>query len=677
MISVYTAPDLCKKCYSCVRSCPTKAIEVHSGQAHIIEDYCISCGLCVTMCSQGAKKIYSQEEDVLSLLGPEKKNRCFAMLAPSFPAAFLNIDPERIVGAVRALGFDGVFEVAFGADLVSYHYYTRFKELVSEESEKFLISSPCPSIVFLIEKLHPELTPYLADIASPMEAMARVIREKVDGESRIVFIGPCSAKKEEALRSKTVDAVLTYAELMNLFEKKGIQPLETNPSDFDKPFGNLGRIYPVTGGLLKAASIDDDLLESCVTVVEGSQRIKDILEVLSTRIKNGKKPSYRFYDLLFCEGCIGGPVMMNNLTFYERKKFIVQYIKNRPIINSIEKWADLYSHYLDVDLRVRFNPSRRVIAEPAEDEIRKILAMTNKHRHEDELNCGACGYPSCREKAIAVYRGIAEVEMCLPYLISKIEKTVEDLRENQSRLIQAEKLASMGQMAAGIAHEINNPLGVVLMYSHLLKEELESKSISTDDVERIIHEAERTRDIVRGILNFAREEKILRKPTDVNALVKKSFEVILKGFGESRYEVVLDLDDQLGTQKVDPNQLQQVFDNILKNACEAMPAGGTISIKTQGEENGFSVTIADTGPGIAEENFSKLFSPFFTTKPVGKGTGLGLPVCYGIVKMHGGNIDVQNRVGGGCSFTIRIKSYLEPAVRTPGELEAWPVEDQR
>ena len=261
------------------------------------------------------------------------------------------------------------------------------------------------------------------------------------------------------------------------------------------------------------------------------------------------------------------------------------------------------------------------------------------------------------DKAIAVYRGMAEVEMCLPYLISKIEKTVDDLRENQTRLIQAEKLASMGQMAAGIAHEINNPLGVLLMYSYLLKEDLEESSQSAEDIDRIINEAERTKKIVKNILNFARKEKTERKPTEINKLVQDSLDVVLKSFAENKYIVDLNMDHSLGLWWVDPNQLRQVFDNIIKNACEAMPSGGTMSIKTEKEEDRFSVIISDTGCGIVKENLSKLFSPFFTTKPVGKGTGLGLPVCYGIVKMHEGNIEAGNNPDRGAYFKIIIKKY--------------------
>jgi nitrogen-specific signal transduction histidine kinase len=415
----------------------------------------------------------------------------------------------------------------------------------------------------------------------------------------------------------------------------------------------------VTGGLLKAASINTDLLDSPVTVVEGPERVTEILRVLAGRLQSGKKASYRFYDLLFCEGCIGGPFMVNGLTFYERKKFIVDYIKKREVTGDIEVWARSHERYLGIDLSRDFSPKRREVVLPPDEEIKKILAMTNKRDPKDELNCGACGYASCRDKAVAVFRGMAEVEMCLPYLISKIEKTIDDLKENQAKLIQAEKLASMGQMAAGIAHEINNPLGVLLMYSHLLKDELDGRAEAVQDVDRIIQEAERTRKIVRGILNFARQEKVDRKSADINQVVEHSLGVVLGSFPEGRYSTRLELDGDLGLQMVDVNQLRQVFDNILKNACEAMPEGGVISVRTEKEEDSFSVSISDTGPGIPEENLGKLFNPFFTTKPVGKGTGLGLSVCYGIVKMHGGSIDASNNPGGGASFRIKINKYLE------------------
>jgi iron only hydrogenase large subunit-like protein len=658
MVSVYTVGEICKKCYSCVRSCPTKAIQVRGGQAEIIEDFCVSCGWCVNVCSQGAKRVTSSLGTVKAILdGP---GPTYALLAPSFPAAFLNLPPERLVGALKSAGFDGVYEVAFGADLVSYQYYRTFHQLVERESDSFLITTPCPAVVQYVEKMLPELTPHLAAIVSPMEATARMVRQKIDPDAKVVFIGPCVAKKVEAWRSGDVDAVLTFSELVDLFAEATIDPRSALPAEFLPPHANLGRIYPVTGGLLKAAAIDDDLLESAVYVVEGQDRVMEMLRVLSNRVKNGEKTSYRLFDLLFCEGCIGGPVMVNDLTFYERKKYVVEYLANRQCTRDIEKWAQEHADYLDIDLSKSFQPVVREELPAPEEEIRRILALTGKNSPADELNCGACGYSSCRQKAEAVYRGKAEVEMCLPYLISRIETAMKDLTENQARLIQAEKLASMGQMAAGIAHEINNPLGVVLMYSHLLREELAEPSKSREDVDRIIAEAERTRTIVRGILNFAREEKVERAATDINALVKRAASGVLGTSPNGKIRVDFQLDQSLPPQWVDGGQLRQVFDNLLKNAVEAMPGGGTIRVSTEGGGGEFVVTVSDTGPGIPEENLPKLFSPFFTTKKVGKGTGLGLSVCYGIVKMHGGTIQAANNAEGGATFTVRIRSHGEP-----------------
>ena len=659
MVSVYTVSETCKKCYSCVRSCPTKALQVKGGQAEIIEEFCISCGWCVKACSQRAKRVRSSLEEVRALLASPGKT--WALLAPSFPAAFLDTPPERLIGALHAAGFAGVFEVAFGADLVSYEYYRRFRQIVERSPDDFLISSPCPSVVQYVEKMVPELAPHLAPVVSPMEATARVVRTRFDAQGKLVFIGPCVAKKVEGERTGTVNAVLTFEELNELFSASGLNPARAEPADFHLPHANLGRIYPVTGGLLKAASIDADILESPVYVVEGAERVMDILNVLSHRVRTGQRVNYRLFDLLFCEGCIGGPVMVNDLTFYERKKYVVQYMASRPLARDIEEWAGEHAEYLDLDLSTRFNPVTREEVAAPEEEIRKILARTGKLKPEDELDCGACGYPSCREKALAVYRGKAEVDMCLPYLIARVETAMKDLRANQARLIQAEKLASMGQMAAGIAHEINNPLGVVLMYAHLLKEGLAEGAEGRADAERIIAEAERTQKIVRGILNFAREEKVERAPTDINALLRDTVSGILGTSQNGKIRVEWSLDERLAPQNVDAGQLRQVFDNIVKNACEAMPGGGLLRLFTEDGEGEFTIRIADSGPGIPEENLPRMFSPFFTTKKVGAGTGLGLSVCYGIVKMHGGTIQASNNPEGGACFTVRIRRVVAAA----------------
>jgi signal transduction histidine kinase/iron only hydrogenase large subunit-like protein len=664
-LGVYTVGEHCKKCYSCVRICPTKAIMVHSGEANIIAEKCISCGYCVNYCSQGAKRIRSSVSEVVALL--DSGRACSAMLAPSFPAAFPDLDPQRLAGALAACGFSGVHEVAYGADLVSHEYDRIYRELVGSGKPRFLISSPCPAVVSYVEKFCPDLVPFLARIMSPMEAMAKVIRERPAGSGAplpraIVFIGPCVAKKVEATRGPLVDEVLTFQELQELFETRGIDPEAQDCRPFDPPMANLGRIYPVTGGLLKAAAINADLIESPVKVVEGSARITELLETLNEHIHAGKPVATRLFDLLFCEGCIAGPAITGELHLHERKNFIVEYIANRPLMRNNRKWVRANKGNLRLDLSKAFRAEPGGEEPVPEEDIRRILAMTGKTLPEHELNCRACGYGSCREKAVAVHRGIAEVEMCLPYLITKLESAISDLKENQIRLIHAEKLASMGQMAAGIAHELNNPLGVILMYAHLLKEDLEGRAGSEgslSDVDRLIHESERTRSIVQGILNFAREEKVDRAPTDINALLVEAVEAAhaLDAAGHVRTE--LDLDDELGLCRVDGRQIRQVFDNVIKNAIEAMPGGGTLTVESHKGVGQFTVAFSDTGPGIAEENLPRLFAPFFTTKPAGKGTGLGLVVCYGIIKMHGGTIRAENRPGGGARFEITVQEPKE------------------
>lgn len=656
-LAVFTVAERCKKCYSCVRTCPTKAIQVRSGQAQIIPSACISCGYCVAACSQGAKMIRSSLDEVVTLL--ESTTPCFAMVAPSFPAAFPGLEPPQIVGALVSCGFQCVYEVAFGADLVSYEYSRRYHHLEAGHGG-FLISSPCPVVVSYVEKICPELTAHLAEVVSPMEAMATVIRQRLypagTAQPSLVFIGPCVAKKDEAHRLGLVDSVLTFDELNDLFSLRGIAPARAPPRDFDPPRANLGRLYPVPGGLLKAAGVDNDLLESAVSVEEGSGRVADLLCELARSKRSGHPIATQLFDLLFCEGCIDGPALTNDLTLYDRKKAIVSYIKAGTVITDLQHWAEEHAEFLDLDLGKKFTPSQCLAHVVPEEEIRAILARTGKLQAADELNCRACGYESCRDKAIAVFRGIAEVDMCLPYMISRLEQSIIDLKESQNRLIQAEKLASMGQMAAGIAHELNNPLGVVLMYSHLLMGQIktESNEHSLDDVVRIVHEAERARTIVQGILNFSRENRLELQTTDINELIQQAAHDVASADLAATIHIRLGLDDKLKVQQVDPSQLRQVLDNLLKNAVEAMVDGGNITIESEQTDVDVRIRVCDSGPGIPEEMLPHLFTPFHTTKRIGKGTGLGLAVCYGIIKMHSGSIRAFNHPGGGACFEILL-----------------------
>jgi two-component system NtrC family sensor kinase len=294
----------------------------------------------------------------------------------------------------------------------------------------------------------------------------------------------------------------------------------------------------------------------------------------------------------------------------------------------------------------------------------------NKSRREDELNCGACGYSSCREKAIAVFQGLAEAQMCLPYLIeqlqenlSKLEEFSRDLADAQQELVHAERLASMGQLAAGVAHEINNPLGTILIYSTLMLRALPSNDPRCDDLRMVVNETTRCRDIVSGLLNFARQGRLVTQETDLNALLDESIAQVEKQPSFERIQIVRDYRADLPSLVIDAAQMRQVFLNMFVNAAEAMTTGGAITVATDLAIDGKSAVafISDTGCGIPQENLGRLFTPFFTTKQLGKGTGLGLPIAYGIVKMHRGNIEVKSKLGEGTTFSITIPLLVPSA----------------
>jgi iron only hydrogenase large subunit-like protein len=257
---VYTIKELCRTCYTCVRECPAKAIRIVGGQAEVIDDRCIACGNCTKVCSQGAKVFLNTTDRVARLL--EGNTKVAAIVAPSFPAEFSDL-PDHLVltGMIRSLGFEYVAEVSFGADLVA----DRYKKLVSE-NKNFYISSDCPSIVNYVKFYHPALVDNLAPVVSPMVAMSRVIREKYGMDTRIVFIGPCIAKKAE---SNEIDEAITFTELREMFADKGITTESSKPMDFDQPTGGRGAIFPVARGLLQTAKISDNAITGNIIAAEG------------------------------------------------------------------------------------------------------------------------------------------------------------------------------------------------------------------------------------------------------------------------------------------------------------------------------------------------------------------------------------------------------------------------
>ena len=645
---VYTVKELCRVCYTCVRECPAKAIKIINGQAEVISERCIGCGNCIKVCSQEAKVFYQSRIDVKSLLQSDSK--VAAIVAPSFPAEFPEIrDYQKFVGMIRALGFDYVFEVAFGADLVAKKY----KQFLEDRTGTDYISSDCPAIVSYIRYYHPDLVKNLVPVVSPMVAMARVVKKKLGSDIKIVFIGPCIAKKAE---SEEIDEVLTFRELRGMFDLVKSNIDDVKPSDFDLPHAGRGAIFPVSRGLIQTVNIFDDVVEGNVIVAEGRIGFQEAIKEYEAENLKGQH-----LELLCCEGCIMGPGMTPGGKRFERRTYISSYVKQKLANENQDNFNKSLEEYSDIDISKDFNPSDRRKPMPSEAEVGKILASMGKFSNRDHLNCGACGYDTCLEHAVAIVEGLAEVEMCLPYTIEEMHASLKDLAISNEKLAkvqqalkQSEKLAHMGQLSAGIAHELNNPLGVVLMYSNILLDEYPPDDPVRQDIELIASQAERCKKIVSGLLNFARKNQVKLEVINLKKLAEDSIRSVV--IPQNIKTAVICKTENCEAQ-LDYEQMMQVLTNLNKNAVEAMSSGGFLTIEVGGNEKEVIFNVIDTGTGIPEENMEKLYTPFFTTKGLGKGTGLGLATTYGIVKMHKGKIEVESntdRLKGPTGTTFRI-----------------------
>jgi two-component system NtrC family sensor kinase len=706
---VSTIPEKCRRCYACVRECPVKAIKVIAGQATVIAEQCIACGNCVKVCTQKAKRIEDATMLVSRLLeGGRKKSagyvgdksagyvgdksagyvgdksagyvgEVFACIAPSFPVAFSHVSPEKIISALRRLGFSEVWEVAFGAELISREYSQRAQHAI--RNGQTVISTPCPAIVSYVQKYMPALHGALVNVVSPMIAVARAIRHRWGAGVRVVFIGPCIAKKAEIkdpFVQGTVDAVLTYEELLAMFDAAGIDPAAEAPGAFDGPAANLGRSLPISGGLLRAAGFDADILQNSVLVTEGKDRVLPALKELA----EGKSKA-RVLDVLFCEGCINGPKMTNSMGAFARKEMLTDHINENALSMAGRDMAETMAEFLPVDLSRDFSEQAVALPQPSEEEIAEALRRMRKFGPEDQLNCGSCGYPSCREKAVAVCQGFAEVGMCLPYLVEELESTLSTLQRShqatQDRLVKTERLASMGQISAGVAHEINNPLSTILLYSHLLLKAHREGDPESEDIQMIVNEAIRCRSIMRGLLDFARQSRVVKTATDLGLLVQDIVDSMNMKLGNGPIRVKGTVEEGMPKVCLDAEQVRQMLVNLVQNGIDAIEsnaaAGGgdksgstrsgstpcvggagevTVSAGLSESRDLAVLRVKDTGCGMPPDVLKEIFTPFYTTKQLGKGTGMGLSIVYGVVKMHAGDISVDSEVGKGTSFLVRI-----------------------
>lgn len=355
----------------------------------------------------------------LNILQQNKK--VIACLAPSFVSSFYPYPYKKVIGSLKKLGFSEVWEVAVGAEILS----KEIDEFLAQNTDKTYLSTACPAFVAIIEKHYPELIGNLIPFVSPMMATGKVIKEKIeDEESKVIFIGPCIAKKAESMEPQfdgIIDCVLTFDELKELFIDNDIEINNSLANEFDSPKCSRGRLFPIDSGMLYNLDILKDLKKNEYISIASDEECLDLINVMSK-----DKITARLVDALICKGCIEGPKINNDSNHYEKMNEIYEFYDssddNKVDINIV------------LDLSRDFRNKRNILPFPSEEEIRKILEMTNKFSKEDELNCGACGYNTCREKAIAVGQGIAELDMCLPYLLSKKTKLFEELSDNYTEI---------------------------------------------------------------------------------------------------------------------------------------------------------------------------------------------------------------------------------------------------
>ena len=653
---ISTIKDKCRTCYTCVRECPAKAIKISDGQAEIIPERCIGCGNCVQVCSQNAKKVHSSIPHVNSILNSGKKT--IAIIAPSFPAEFNEFNYRKLVGMVRALGFDYVNEVGFGAELVAME----MKKLVETDENKGYISTSCPAVFGYVKRYHPNLIENLAPVVSPMIATSRFVKQLHGDDAKIIFLGPCIAKKGEVYSEELdgeMDDALTFGELRTMFNMAHLDFRTVEESDFDPPFAKKGNLFPIRRGMLAAGMIEEDLMTGEVVSANGRSHFIEAVEEFELGTLDCK-----LLDLLCCDGCIMGAGMTTHAPLYKRRTQISKFVKSTSPKRDDKEHEDWLRKFKNLDLSRIFNKCTQSLTAPKTGEVEEILHKMGKYNLIDELNCGACGYDTCRSHAEAIMNGLAESEMCLPYVIEKMHKTIRELKisdekldDTRNALMQAEKLASMGQLAAGIAHEVNNPLGTVVMFSNLLKEQVDTKSEMFEDLDLIVSEANRCKTIVSGLLNFARKNKVDFKEINIIDFLQK----LLKTMNIPK-NIEITINDEMKENKfaeIDHDQIIQVLTNLLNNSVHAMPKGGKITIHCTSNNFDAIMRIEDTGTGIPQKNLSKIFEPFFTTKKEGQGTGLGLSVIYGIIKMHKGDISVQSNTDPekgptGTIFKIRL-----------------------
>ena len=415
----------CRHCYKCVRNCEVKAIMVKDGRAEIMPDNCILCGRCLQICPQSAKTLVSDLGRVKDMI--EAGEKVVVSIAPSYMGLLKYHTIGQVRCALMRLGFTDVRETAEGAALVTAEY----ARLLSEGTMENIISTCCPSVNALIEKYYPQLIPYLAPVVSPMIAHGRMIKQKLGSDTKVVFLGPCIAKKQEALdprHADCVDAVLNFNDISRWLNEEDIVIEDCEDTPFERLDPRVNRLYPVTSGVINSVMVTEEKQDKYRKFyVHGESNCIDLCQSMVRGEITGC-----FIEMNMCSGgCIKGPTVNDkSISRFKVKLDMEERISRDPVPEAETKplleEVSLHKVFLD---RTPKDPV------PSEEEIRDILAKTGKVRPDDELNCGACGYPTCREKAIAVYQKKAELDMCIPFMYEKSKSFANLVMETSPNVV--------------------------------------------------------------------------------------------------------------------------------------------------------------------------------------------------------------------------------------------------
>lgn len=415
----------CRHCYKCVRYCEVKAIMVKDGRAEIMPENCILCGRCLQICPQSAKTLVSDLKIVQNMISSGE--RVVVSIAPSYMGLLNYYTIGQVRSALLQLGFEDVRETAEGAALVTAEY----AKLLEQGTMENIITTCCPSVNELIEKYYPQLVPQMAPVVSPMIAHGMMLKKEFGEDVKVVFLGPCIAKKKEAQdprHNAYIDAVLNFNDLNRWLQEEDIEITECEDMPFVHMDPKVNRLYPVTNGVVNSVLATQEKKDGYRKFyVHGESNCIDLCKSLVRGEISGC-----FIEMNMCAGgCIKGPTVNDeSISRFKVKLDLEEKISREPVEEQV-----VASQMKDISLHKLFMNREPKDPVPTQEEIRKILAQTGKVRPQDELNCGACGYPTCREKAIAVFQKKAELNMCIPFMYDKSESFASLVMETSPNVV--------------------------------------------------------------------------------------------------------------------------------------------------------------------------------------------------------------------------------------------------